>query len=313
MSSTTFGAVIGAGASGYFADKYGRKKVLISTSFIFAITAILMAISPDSSFLIATRFLCGIAVGLAAMAAPLYIGEIAPNESRGKLVTSYQAAICVGIVCAYLVSLGLIEWHLALANSQQTGMLKLIATDDVWRFMLGSEIVPSIILFVMVCFIPESPRWLVKKGKLELATEIFSKIEPEENAKALIDEIHSSINQGSSTRFRDLFGHKLKKRTYMAVFVAAISQLTGINAVLFYGPEILKSAGLSFSNSMSSQVLLGLILAGATIGAMYKIDKVGRKPLLFYGSTVIVLSLIALGLLYILHINIGILRYHLVQ
>ena len=165
VSGTTFGAVIGSGFSGYFADKYGRKKLLLSTSFIFILAAIFMAISQNEIELTLARFICGLGVGLAAMSSPLYIGEVAPREVRGKLVTAYQVAINFGIVVAYLVSLGLIHLNSIYAeNSSVT--FAFLGSDDIWRVMLGSAIVPGFLLLLFACFIPESPRWLIRSYAL---------------------------------------------------------------------------------------------------------------------------------------------------
>ena len=306
VSGTTFGAVIGSGFSGYFADKYGRKKLLLSTSFIFMFAAIFMAISQNEIELTLARFVCGLGVGLAAMSSPLYIGEVAPREVRGKLVTAYQVAINFGIVVAYLVSLGLIHLHAVYAQIPDA-TFAFLGNNNIWRVMLGSAIVPGFLLLVFAFFIPESPRWLIKRGRMAAATTVLGKIETPQAAAQLADNIAKSIATEVSTKFSDLFHRGLKKRTYITVFIAAISQLTGINAIIYYGPEILKKAGLGASNAMISQLILGIILTLACVGAMRKIDKVGRRPLLLYGSMGIVISLFLLGLLYLLHSNIALL------
>ena len=228
VSGTTFGAVVGSGFSGYFADKYGRKKLLLSTSFIFIFAAIFMAISRNEIELTLARFVCGLGVGLAAMSSPLYIGEIAPRKVRGKLVTAYQVAINFGIVVAYLVSLGLIQLHTVYAKIPHS-IFTFLGNDNIWRVMLGSAIVPGFLLLLFACFIPESPRWLIKKGYVAAATTVLNKIEPPEEATRLADNIAKSIATEVSTKFSDLFHHTLKKRTYINVGVRVLMNSIAFN------------------------------------------------------------------------------------
>lgn len=283
-SSAIWGCVFGAMGAGYLSDVFGRKKVLIVTAILFIISSI-GAMMPDNltQFLIA-RFIGGLGIGAASMLSPLYISEIAPSHSRGTLVSLYQLAIVIGINLIYFVNLKIASFGDETWNIE-TG----------WRYMLGSGAIPAFLFLVLLFTVPESPRWLVKRKRDEEASDTLNKVNGPEEGRNVLQEIKTSLNQESGT-LSDLFTSRLRPALIIGIILALFSQITGINAIIYYAPEIFKSVGFGAESALFQTVLIGAINTIFTFVALWLIDKAGRKQLLIWGLIGMVICLLAVGL-----------------
>lgn len=296
VSSIILGSVGGAAVSGYFADRYGRKNALVLTGILFLLSAIGSAAVSSFSFFIVARFIGGIGVGIAAMVAPLYISEVSPPAIRGRMVSMYQFAVTLGILAAYFSNDLLRQLSINAAAHPAGGVIYTMLTE-VWRGMLGTEILPSLIFLVLLFFVPQSPRFMMMKGQEKEAREILVKVSGEANASREIAEIKEALSKETGT-VKEMFMPGLRKATFIALFLSVISQFSGIDIVLHYGPVILERAGFSFGNSLYGQIIFGIVLVIFTVLAMWKVDAVGRRGLLLVGNTGICISLIVMGYLF---------------
>lgn len=279
VSSVLIGAVIGAATNGILADMFGRKKIIMATAVIFTLGSIMCAFAPNIFVLIASRIFVGFAVGVVNFVVPLYLSEISPKHLRGTLVSLYQWAITAGILFSYFI-------NAVFAHAVYN-----------WRWMLFAGVIPGIVLFVGMCFMHDTPRWLVSKKRDEEAKIAFKKIEPEVDTEKEIEDIRKTIlNEGtkSDKKFR------LKKWMIMP-FVVGIGIMfaqicTGINTIIYYAPTIFKNAGFESNiTAIYATTGIGVINFLMTIVVLFFTDKLGRKPLLYFGLTGVMLSLIALG------------------
>lgn len=293
VSSAIWGCVFGALIAGYISDKIGRKKVLIATSILFLVSALASALSNSLNQFVMARFIGGLGIGMASMLSPLYISEIAPANKRGMLVTLYQLAIVLGINLVYFINFKVASYSTESWN-----------IDMGWRYMLGSEIVPAVIFFIALFLVPESPRWLASKGRSEEALDILKKVNGSENGKEILSEIKTTINQKKG-RFTDLFTSGTKIALIIGIVLALFSQITGINAIIYYAPEIFKEAGFDTQSALFQTLIIGGINTLFTFVAILFIDKLGRKTLLVGGLIGMILSLFCVGLLFYLDFNSG--------
>ena len=233
-------------------------------------------------------------IGVASIICPLYISEIAVPERRGLLVSLYQLAITIGIVAAYMVNNQLLIF--ANSGAVLSGASEKIFIDECWRGMLGMGVIPSFIFLIAVALIPESPRWLITKGGIKKAETIFSRIftAKDEIAQQIVATKEVSGNEDKS-EISSLFKPGIFKAVIIGVCIAILGQFMGVNAVLYYGPEIFKDAGLSSGDALFSQVLVGIANMATTVVAMFIIDKVGRKNLIYYGVSGMILSLLMIA------------------
>ncbi|WP_421812740.1 sugar porter family MFS transporter [Flagellimonas sp.] len=289
VSSAIVGCVIGALTAGYVADRMGRKKALIITALLFALSAIGCLLAPNFTLLVVARIIGGVGVGAASMLSPLYISEISPAEKRGSLVSLYQLGIVLGIIivyfCNYLVARsGGEAWNIEYG----------------WRYMLGSEAVPALLFLVALFFVPESPRWLSKNGDNVEALQILERLNTREKALKIHQEIQMALKQEKG-KLSELFEKGFRTAIIIGVVLALFSQITGINAIMYYAPEILKSAGFGVDSALMQTVLIGVINSIFTFVAIKYIDKAGRKKLLLWGILGMIICLLVIGSLY--HFN----------
>jgi sugar porter (SP) family MFS transporter len=296
VSSALVGCIVGVTGAGWLSDKYGRKVVLLLTGTLFSISAIGCAISASFTVLIFYRLVGGIGVGIASMLSPLYISEISPPSMRGKLVTLYQFAITIGILCAYFINVWLLE---ASNNPGFPNMknLHFIFKEEVWRGMLGMEAIPAIIFFFLILTIPRSPRWLVVKGDTKNARRILTRLVGSEVASDEIKEIEetAAMEKGS---WKMLLTPGLKVALFIGMALAVLQQFTGIDAIIYYGPRIFEAAGFGLSDALGGQVIIGIINVTFTVIAIFTIDIFGRRRLLLTGTIGMFISLIAIGTLF---------------
>jgi SP family arabinose:H+ symporter-like MFS transporter len=297
-SSALVGCIVGAIFAGSLGDRYGRKPVLVVAGILFLVSGVGSAIPPTFGFLIMARLVCGIGVGIASVLSPMYISEFAPPHIRGRLVALYQFSIVTGILLAYLSNWLLQSWSVHHIGAYDAGgLLNKILVTEVWRSMFGMEIFPAILFLLLLAFVPESPRWLIQQGFEERGKTILQKISGLGTAKRELEEIKESLRQKQG-RLKDLFNPGLRTALMVGIGLSVFGQLTGVNAVIYYGPLILEQAGIQFGNALQFQIILGLINLVFTALAMLVIDKLGRRPLLIGGMMVVVVSLLMAGVLF---------------
>ena len=278
VSSLLVGAIIGAFGSGVLTDKYGRKKILIVVALFFALSCTITAIATTSMLFISARLIGGLAVGAASVLSPMYVAEVAPARNRGMLVAIYQLTIVFGILCSYTINYWL---HDAVNN---------------WRWMFATGVVPSVIFFTGLFFIPESPRWLYKAGRKEDSLKVLTRIGGESLARGEIDEIARSLDNNSApVSGGELFRPAARKVMVVGFLLAVLVQVSGINTVIDYAPKILLAAGVEIKNALLQTSLIGLINFIFTFVAILFIDKVGRRRLYLIGSMGMAVTLVMLA------------------
>jgi sugar porter (SP) family MFS transporter len=271
------GAMMGAVIGGTMADRLGRRVVLISGGILFIVGSILAPFAPDVWTLIAARILLGLAIGFTSVTAPVYVSELAPPQSRGMLIGLYQFALTAGIALADLVGYWLAGWH-------------------AWRLMFGLGILPASLFLVLVLTVPESPRWLMAQGRSEEAEMVLRTCTDEAGTMALVREIRQSLKTQTERRWRALWQPGVRRALFTAVGFTVLQQVTGINTVFYYGPQIFLLAGIATDkNAIFSTLVLALLNVLATVIALPLVDRVGRKPLLYWGVTGMMLSLFLLS------------------
>ena len=293
------GSIIGVLFAGILSDKFGRKSTMILSAILFSTSAIGCAVSADFNQLVIYRIIGGVGIGVVSIISPLYISEVAVAQYRGRLVSLYQLAVTIGFLGAYLVNYQLLGYSMSNPDAS-TGWWNLIFVSEVWRGMLGMETLPAIMFFIIIFFIPESPRWLILKGKEEKATNILERIyTSSKEALFQLTETKSVLSSESKSEWKLLLQPGIRKAVIIGVCIAMLGQFMGVNAVLYYGPSIFENAGLSGGDSLFYQVLVGLVNTLTTVLALVIIDKVGRKKLVYYGVSGMVISLILIATYFI--------------
>ena len=302
VSSALVGTILGVSVAGILSDKFGRKNMLLMSGMFFALSAIGCAISGSFNGLVVYRLLGGMGVGVASMLSPLYISEIAPAKNRGRLVALYQLAITLGILVAYFANAYLLGLSTSESLIDSTGMTNKIFVEEVWRAMLGSETLPALIFLLLLLTIPKSPRWLAMKGKKEQAKNILLRFVTEKEANEEIQNVEAVLAKESGG-IKAVFSGPFKLAMIIGISLAVLSQVTGINAIIYYGPKILEEGGLQLGEALGGQVVIGFVNVLFTFIALWKIDDLGRKPLLTYGIIGIMISLVVIGLLFYFEVN----------
>ncbi|TKC06085.1 sugar porter family MFS transporter [Pedobacter frigoris] len=301
VSCALLGCIVGVAFSGYLSDKIGRRKVLFIAAVLFLISAIGFSVSTAYSMLIFFRVLAGVAVGVASNVSPLYISEVAPSKKRGQLVVFYQLAITIGILAAYISNLFLQRYATANAGAGD-GLLHWLLVENVWRGMFIVGVIPAVAFCLLLLVVPESPRWLVQYGKNEEALSILTKINGAETGRSELDAIKEMASQKSGG-YKELMRLPLSKLLTLAMVLTALSQFSGINGVIFYGPTILKSAGIVTSDALFYQVILGSANVLFTFIAISKVDTWGRRPLYIIGSLCAAFALALTGFCFLIGIT----------
>jgi len=289
VSSALLGALLGAASAGMISKSIGRKKSLLISAVLFGISAWgsgLPAILPESiSLMVFFRILGGIAIGMASMNAPTYIAEIAPADKRGKLITYYQMAVVIGFFVVFLTTY-VIGSELTEQNNIDFG----------WRYMFWSELIPATLFFVLLFMVPQSPRWLMIKGREDEALNVLTRIHGQEMADREFKEIKDSIQEEGKQKKASIFQKSLFPIVVIGTVLSILQQFTGINAVLYYGADIFEQA-LGFGNEdvLLQQILLATVNLLFTFIAMYTVDKLGRKPLLIIGGVGMLAGFLLMG------------------
>ena len=300
------GSIVGVLFAGILSDKLGRKLTMVISAVLFSTSALGCALSADFAQLVVYRIIGGVGIGVVSIVSPLYISELAVAQYRGRLVSLYQLAVTVGFLGAYLVNYQLLAW--AESGTQlSVDWLNKIFITEVWRGMLGMETLPAILFFIIIFFIPESPRWLIVRGKELKAVNILEKIYNSiTEAKSQLNETKSVLTSETKSEWSLLMKPGIFKAVIIGVCIAILGQFMGVNAVLYYGPSIFENAGLSGGDSLFYQVLVGLVNTLTTVLALVIIDKVGRKKLVYYGVSGMVVSLILIGMYFLFGDSLGV-------
>jgi major inositol transporter-like SP family MFS transporter len=282
-SSLLFGAALGAVFGGRLSDYMGRRKNILYLAVLFFISTLGCTLAPNISVMISFRFLLGLAVGGASVAVPTYLAEISPAERRGRMVTKNELMIVGGQLLAFV-------FNAILGNTMGD-------SSHVWRYMLAIAALPAIILFFGMMKVPESPRWLVSKGKKEEALQVLRKIRDEKQAKLELSEIESNLAEESGVNratFKDLNVPWIRRIVFIGIGVGIVSQATGVNSIMYYGTEILRDAGFETSAALIGNISNGAISVLATLVGIWLLGKIGRRPMMLTGlaGTTTVLLLI---------------------
>ncbi|HEV7621773.1 MAG TPA: sugar porter family MFS transporter, partial [Flavisolibacter sp.] len=285
-----YGTVIGALIGGIPATKFGRKKTLLYIGIFYFISAVGSALAPNVYLFMLFRVIGGLAIGASSVVAPMYITEIAPAKNRGKLVAIFQFNIVFGILIAYLSNY----------------LLQGVWGEDSWHLMLGVVAVPAIVYSILVCFVPESPRWLiVHKGDYDTARKILEVSDPQgvnEAIKALHKSIEEEHQKESLSAF---FTRKFSTPILLAILIAFFNQLSGINAIIYFAPRVFELAGIGKQSAFLQSAGIGLVNLVFTMLGLYLIDRLGRKKLMLIGSIGYILSLAAVAAAFYLNYTGG--------
>ena len=278
--SLALGCIAGCLWAGKLADRYGRRPGLMISAAIFAVSSIGMALSPGLSFFIGMRFMAGIGVGMASMLSPLYIAEISPASIRGRNVAINQLTIVIGILITNLI-------NYKLANHG----------PDVWRWMFGLGVVPSLLFFIGVIFLPESPRWLISNGQTDKAMTILNKIGSANYVSKTYQDIEKSLSSQQPHTYSAVFAKAVRPAVLVGITLAVFQQLCGINVVFNYTSTIFKSVGANLDRQLFETVAIGIVNTLFTLLAMWQVDKLGRRPLMLIGSLGLSVTYVVLALL----------------
>jgi MFS transporter, SP family, sugar:H+ symporter len=276
VASLLLGAAIGAACAGPLSDRLGRRNLILIAAVTFTVGAIGAALSPNVAVLVLFRVVLGLAVGAAALIVPLYLSEIAPTEIRGAISSLNQLMITVGILLAFIVN-------------------ALLADSGAWRWMLGLAVIPSLILLVGMYFMPETPRWLVSRGRENEARDVLLQSRTEEEAENEIREI-KEVEREEEGGLRELAAPWVRPALIVAIGLAVFQQIIGINTIIYYAPTTLKNVGYGDAAAIYANLIIGVVNVLMTLVAIRIIDRVGRKPLLLGGLVGMVISLTVLGL-----------------
>lgn len=300
VSSALIGSIVGVAFSGELSDRFGRKKMLALSAFLFFFSALGCTLFPDTFWIITSRMIGGIGIGVASIIVPLYISEVAPASVRGSLVTCYQLAVTVGILIAYLANAGLLSYATGQAGSTANGLFHFLFVQEVWRGMFSILVIPSLIFLIGLLFVPESPRWLILNSRLSEAVKIFTAISKDPGGAANEAEQVNKHSKNENGSYKELLEPGIRKALLIGILLPLLSQFSGINAIIYYGPTILQSAGLKLSDSLTSQIYFGVAIVLFTFIAIWKVDGMGRRKLYLVGTACATVSLFLTGICFYL-------------
>lgn len=297
--SALLGCLAGAVLSGAITDKSGRKKVLILAAFMFTASAIWTALAGSLTSFVLARILGGIGIGLASNVSPMYIAEVSPSSMRGKFVSINQLTIVIGVLAAQLVNLAIYNYSPIATDSSAETILATWNGQTGWRWMFAAETIPAFGFLVLAFFIPESPRWLIKKSRFKEAASVLEKIGGQEYSDFEVADISKTLSRDTEQfQIKDLFKNKLLGILFLGVFIAMFQQWCGINTIFYYASEVFASAGYDLSDQMTNIVWTGGVNLVFTFVAILVVDKLGRRPLMLFGAGGLAIIYAIMGALY---------------
>lgn len=298
-SCALVGCLIGSLISGAISDRIGRKRLLLLSAFLFAISSIFTGWASTFSAFVLWRITGGVAIGIASNVSPTYIAEVSPAPWRGRLVALNQVTLVVGILIAQIANWQIAE---AVPNKATAAMIRSSWNGQLgWRWMFTVVAAPAVIFFLSALFVPESPRWLVKKRRNATASCVLARIGGETYAAAALQQIEATLQQTMASnvgRWRDLFGRGMGRVLCIGIVLAVLQQWSGINVIFNYAEEVYRSAGYSISGVLFNIVITGTINVICTLIALGFVDKVGRRPLLLAGCAGVGISHFFIGTAY---------------
>lgn len=297
MSAALFGCLVGAAASGVFADRFGRKWLLVLSAFLFAASSIGTAVASGFVTFSLARLAGGIGIGLASNLSPMYIAEISPARKRGQFVAINQLTVVIGILAAQIVN-----WQIARnvpADATPTLLAGSWYAHFGWRWMFAACAIPAAAFFFLMLFVPESPRWLVKAGRFSEAEKVLRRIGGEHYASFEIETIRETLNDDiGRVHFRDLMAPGVSRILVLGIGLAILQQWCGINVIFNYAQEVFSAAGYSVSGIMQSIVITGIVNLVFTFVAIFTVDRLGRRPLMLLGALGLAIIYLVLGAAY---------------
>lgn len=277
VSIVLIGAMLGAMVGGVVADRIGRRATLVWAGGIFIVGSLLAPLSANVFVLIVARAIIGIGIGFTSVTAPVYVSELAPPQSRGMLIGLYQFALTVGIALADLVG----YW---------------LAAQQAWRLMFGLAVVPTVFFLGVILTVPESPRWLFAHGRPKEAAAVLSIYTDTVGAQRFLDDIEQGLKTPVEQRWSALWSPAVRGALFIAVGLTVLQQVTGINTIIYYGPQIFELAGSSsHANAIFATLIVAIVNVFATVVGIALVDRIGRKPLLYVGVTGMTIALFALS------------------
>ena len=302
-SCALIGCLFGSLVAGALSDSIGRKRLLILAAVLFAVTSIGNALATNFQIFIAWRILGGAAIGLASSLSPMYISEVAPAQIRGKLVSINQLTVVIGILLAQYIN-----WYLVRdlpANATDEFIKSSWFGQSGWRWMFGLTAAPAILFFIGMFFVPESPRWLAKNGRAELARKVLKKIGGGKYADLAIGDINLTLakEEIQHVRFADLLEPNMRKVLVLGVVLAVFQQWCGINVIFNYAEEIFRAAGYDISSVLKNIAWTGSVNLVCTFVALGFVDRSGRRPLMLFGSAALALIYFTMGFFYRSHVQ----------
>jgi sugar porter (SP) family MFS transporter len=277
VSIVLIGAMIGAVVGGAIADRIGRRATLVWAGGVFIAGSVLAPLSANVFVLIVARAIIGIGIGFTSVTAPVYVSELAPPQSRGMLIGLYQFALTVGIALANLVG----YW---------------LAAQQAWRLMFGIAVVPTVFFLGVILTVPESPRWLFAHGRPKEAAAVLRIYTDEMGAQRFLDDIEQGLKMPMEQRWSALWSPAVRGALFIAVGLTVLQQVTGINTIIYYGPQIFELAGSSsHANAILATLIVATVNVVATVVGIALVDRIGRKPLLYVGVTGMTIALFALS------------------
>lgn len=297
-SCALLGCLLGSMVAGWMSDRFGRKRLLVSSAVLFAVSSAFTGLAATFLTFVCWRIVGGLAIGIASNVSPTYIAEVSPARWRGRLVSLNQMTIVIGILAAQVAN-----WLIAerVPENASAEMIRQSWNGQLgWRWMFAAVVVPSVVFFVAALFVPESPRWLMKIGKPVQARIILRRIGGEAYAENAVSEIESTLGSegGQAVRWADLLAPGVSKALIIGVVLAVLQQWSGINVIFNYAEEIYRNAGYGVSGILFNIVITGTINLICTLIALTFVDKLGQRPLMLFGCAGVGLSHFLIGLTY---------------
>ncbi|MBC7368240.1 MAG: sugar porter family MFS transporter [Undibacterium sp.] len=300
VSSAMVGCIAGVVCAGSFSDRFGRKPALILVGLLFSVSLIGSALATDYMSLSLMRLLGGLGIGFSSVVSPMFLSEIAPSHSRGRMVSIYQLAITVGILLAFLSNALIVHYGGKASASEVTGWVGHLFVSEQWRGMFAACAVPSVLYTAAAFLLPESPRWLIKQGREALAHGHLTRFFGISDADREAAKIKSSlIGADGNVSLTALIGNSaLRRPLAIGCILSAVGALSGINVIMYYSPKIFQSAGLGGNSAHTATVIVGIFNAVFTMIALLGVDRFGRRPLLLLGVSGVLVALISAGAMF---------------